>query len=530
MKPDSVEIYDTTLRDGSQTEEISFSVEDKLRILKKLDDFGVHYVEGGWPGAIPKDDEFFKKAKKINLKNTQLVVFGATRRPGVKAENDSGLQKLLSANCNVITLVGKAWLLHVKEALKVHPEENLEMIYDSIYFLKRRVKKVFFDAEHFFDGFKDNEEYSLKVLESAKSAGADCIVLCDTNGGTLPWDIQDIVSKVKGVIKAEIGIHCHNDSGTAVANSLAAVLAGATQVQGTINGIGERCGNANLCTIIPDLRFKLNVKSVDDDSLKNLREVACFVSEIANLPPYKHQPYVGDSAFAHKGGLHVSGIAKNPKTYEHIDPALVGNQRRIIVSEQAGRSNILHKLNKLGLEGKELEIVSKKLLQKVKLMEQFGYHYEGADASFEILVKKALNKHKKFFKLKGFRVIDEKHREGQGPFAEATIMVEVGGKIEHTAAVGNGPVNALDNALRKALLKFYPSLANVKLLDYKVRVLTAQKGTAASVRVLIESGDGREVWGTVGVSENIIEASWIALVDSIEYKLLKDEERQASKR
>ncbi len=525
--PSFVEIYDTTLRDGSQTEEISFSVEDKLRILKKLDEFGVHYVEGGWPGAIPKDDEFFKKAKKVHLLNTRLTVFGSTRKPGIRAEKDVGLKKLLSAGCDVITIVGKAWLLHVKEALRVSPEENIDMIYDSIYFLKKHVDKVFFDAEHFFDGYKDNSKYTLRILESAVEAGADCLVLCDTNGGSLPWEIQEIVSEVKKHTKVQLGIHCHNDSETAVANSLSAVLAGVTHVQGTINGIGERCGNANLCTIIPDLRFKLNVKSIDDNNLKNLREVSAFVSEIANLPPYKHQPYVGDSAFAHKGGLHVSGIAKNPRTYEHIDPALVGNQRKIIVSEQAGRSNIISKLQRFGLKGKELEEVSKKLLRIVKLMEQFGYHYEGADASFEILVKKALNKHKKFFTLKGFRVIDEKHREGQKPFAEATIMVEVGGKIEHTAAVGNGPVNALDNALRKALEKFYPSLSNVKLLDYKVRVLTAQKGTAASVRVLIESGDGKEEWGTVGVSENIIEASWIALVDSIEYKLLKDEERGA---
>ncbi len=527
--PSFVEIYDTTLRDGSQTEEISFSVEDKLRILRKLDEFGVHYVEGGWPGAIPKDDEFFKKAKRIHLSNTRLVVFGSTRKPGVRAERDAGLKKLLSAGSDIITIVGKAWLLHVREALRVSPEENVDMIYDSISFLKKHVDKVFFDAEHFFDGYKDDSKYTLKVLESAAAAGADCLVLCDTNGGSMPWEIQEIVSEVKKQTGAKLGIHCHNDSGTAVANSLSAVLAGATQVQGTINGIGERCGNANLCTIIPDLRFKLNIKSIEDSNLKNLREVSAFVSEIANLPPNKHQPYVGDSAFAHKGGLHVSGITKNPRTYEHIDPALVGNQRRIIVSEQAGRSNIINKLQGFGLKGKELEEVSKKVLQTVKLMEQLGYHYEGADASFEILVKKALNKHKKFFTLKGFRVIDEKRREGQKPFSEATIMVEVGGKVEHTAAVGNGPVNALDNALRKALEKFYPSLASVKLLDYKVRVLTAQKGTAASVRVLIESGDGKEEWGTVGVSENIIEASWIALVDSIEYKLLKDEERKAGK-
>jgi len=525
----SVEIYDTTLRDGSQTEEISFSVEDKLRILSKLDETGIHYVEGGWPGAIPKDDEFFRRARRLSLKNTRLVVFGATRKPGIKAENDAGLKKLLAARCNVVTLVGKAWMLHVKEALKVSPQENIDMIFDSIEFLKRYVETVFFDAEHFFDGYKDDSEYAVKVVEAARSAGADCIVLCDTNGGCLPWDIQEIVTKVKSKINAKLGIHCHNDSGTGVANSIAGVLAGVTQVQGTINGIGERCGNANLCTVIPDLKFKLNIDSIPEEKIKYLKELASFVSEIANLPPDRHQPYVGDSAFAHKGGLHVSGIARNPRTYEHIDPALVGNQRKIIVSEQAGRSNIIAKLQKFGLKGKELEEVSRKVLERVKLMEQFGYHYEGADASFEILVKKALNKHKKFFKLRGFRVIDEKHREGQKPFAEATIMVEVGGKIEHTAAVGNGPVNALDNALRKALEKFYPSLANVRLLDYKVRVLTAQKGTAASVRVLIESGDGKDEWGTVGVSENIIEASWIALVDSIEYKLMKDEERASKK-
>lgn len=522
------EIYDTTLRDGAQTEEISFSVEDKLRILKKLDELGIHYIEGGWPGAIPKDGEFFRRARRIKLENSALVVFGSTRRPGIKAENDPGLKNLLLSKCDIITIVGKSWLLHVKEALNVSPEENIDMIHDSIYFLKKHVPRVFFDAEHFFDGFKDNNEYSLKILQAAKSAGADCLVLCDTNGGSMPWEVQDIVSNVGKKMDAKIGIHCHNDSGTAVANSLAAVLAGATQVQGTINGIGERCGNANLSTIIPDLKFKLNVKSIDEDKIKNIREVSAFISELANLPPDRHQPYVGDSAFAHKGGLHASGIARNPRTYEHIDPSLVGNQRRIVVSEQSGKSNIISKLQKFGLKGKEVDEVAKKILKTVKQMEHFGYHYEGADASFEILVKKALNKHRKFFKLKGFRVIDEKHREGQKPYAEATIMVDVGGKIEHTAAVGNGPVNALDNALRKALEKFYPSLATVKLLDYKVRVLTAQKGTEASVRVLIESGDGKEEWGTVGVSENIIEASWIALVDSIEYKLMKDEERQLS--
>lgn len=529
MSENSVYIYDTTLRDGSQTEEISFSVEDKLRILRKLDELGVHYIEGGWPGAIPKDDEFFRRAKRIKLENARLVVFGSTRKPRIKAEADGGLKKLLSAGTDIITIVGKSWLLHVKEALKVSPEENIDMIYDSINYLKKHVEFVFFDAEHFFDGFKDDSNYALKVLQAAKSAGADCLVLCDTNGGSMPWEVQRIVEDVKKSIDSKLGIHCHNDSGTGVANSLTAVLAGVIQVQGTINGIGERCGNANLCTIIPNLRFKLNIKSIQDENIKKLKEVAYFVNEIANLPPFRHQPYVGESSFAHKGGLHASGIARNPRTYEHIDPSLVGNERRIVVSEQAGRSNIIAKLQKYGLKGKELDEVAKKVLHTVKAMEQFGYHYEGADASFEILVKKALKVHKKFFKLRGFRVIDEKHREGQKPYAEATIMVEVGGKVEHTAAVGNGPVNALDNALRKALEKFYPSLSEVKLLDYKVRVLTAQKGTAASVRVLIESGDGKEEWGTVGVSENIIEASWIALVDSIEYKLMKDEERSSSK-
>jgi len=518
-----VEIYDTTLRDGAQAEDISFSVEDKLRILQKLDEFGIHYAEGGWPGAVPKDDEFFKRGMKLKLKNTKLVVFGSTRKSGTKAEKDKGFTNLLNFSRGIITLVGKSWLLHVKEALRVSPEENLDMLHDSIRFLKKRIDRVFFDAEHFFDGYKDDPVYSKKVIAAAISAGADCVVLCDTNGGSMPWEVEKIINALKHEITCPLGIHCHNDSGTAVANSISAVMAGVTQVQGTINGIGERCGNANLSTIIPNLKFKLGIKCLPDENIKQLKAVSHFISEVANMQPFRHDPYVGESSFAHKGGLHASGIMKNPLTYEHIQPELVGNERRILISDQAGRSNIIHKLKKMGITGVTLDNISGKILETVKKMEKYGYEYEGAEASFEILVKKAMNKHRKFFTLKGFRVIDEKHQDGGQPYSEATVMVEVGGKIEHTAAVGNGPVNALDNALRKALEKFYPSLKEVKLLDYKVRVLTAQSGTASSVRVLIESGDGKDTWSTVGVSENIIEASWFSLLDSIEYKLLKDE-------
>lgn len=517
-----IEIYDTTLRDGSQTEGISFSVEDKLRITEKLDELGLHYIEGGWPGSNPKDLEYFKKAKKLNLKNSKIVAFGSTHRPHHKVEEDSNIRALLDAKVQIITIFGKTWDFHVIEALKISLEENLDLIHNSIAYLKSNVQTVFFDAEHFFDGYKDNPKFALKCLIAAQEAGADCIVLCDTNGGTLPDDIQNIFDKLKKDIHKPLGIHAHNDSECAVANSVIAVKKGAVHVQGTINGLGERCGNANLCSVIPNLQIKLGIDCIKPENLKKLRDVSRFVNEIANIRHFKRQPFVGDSAFAHKAGIHVSAIRKRPETYEHIKPSLVGNSQRVLISDLAGKSNILRKAEEFGIHLESDSPQVQDIVTTLKELENEGFQFEAAEASFELLMKKSLGLHKKFFTLTGFRVIVEKRKEGEEPISEATIMLKVGGHTEHTAAIGNGPVNAIDNALRKALDKFYPELKNVKLHDYKVRVLTAGKGTTAKVRVLIESGDGNERWNTVGVSENIIEASYQALVDSIEYKLLKE--------
>jgi 2-isopropylmalate synthase len=519
-----IEIYDTTLRDGSQAEDIAFSVEDKLRITEKLDELGVHYIEGGWPGSNPKDAEYFKKVRKLPLSNAVVVAFGSTYRPRHRVQDDVNIKTLIDSKAKVVTIFGKTWDFHVKEALKISLEANLDIIHDSISYLKKHVEKVFFDGEHFFDGYKDNPEFAIKCLLAAQDAGADCIIPCDTNGGTLPHDIKMIMQDVVKKIKRPLGIHAHNDSECAVANSIIAVELGAVQVQGTINGLGERCGNANLCSIIPNLQIKLGYKCLKDENLKKLRDVSRFVNEISNLRHFKRQPFVGDSAFAHKGGIHVSAVQKRPETYEHIRPELVGNSHRVLISDMAGKSNILRKAEefKIHIEPDSPEVQG--ILDELKNLEHQGFQFEGAEASFELLLKKALGLHRRFFDLIGFRVIDEKRKENEAPISEATIMVKVGKHIEHTAATGNGPVNALDNALRKALEKFYPELKGVKLHDYKVRVLAAGKGTSAKVRVLIESGDDEHKWGTVGVSENIIEASWQALVDSIEYKLLKEKE------
>ena len=518
-----IEVYDTTLRDGAQAEDISFSLEDKLRITEKLDELGVHYIEGGWPGSNPKDAAYFREVKKYNLKTSRVVAFGSTRRKGHRAENDSNIKALLRAETSVITIFGKTWDFHVTEALHATLDENLDMIHDSVRYLKQNVDRVFFDAEHFFDGFKNNPEYAVKCLRAAHDAGADMLVLCDTNGGTLPMEVQDIIRKVKKAVRARIGIHAHNDSECGVANTIVAVKSGAVHFQGTVNGIGERCGNANIISVIPNLQLKLGYRCIADEELVKLREVSRFVNEISNMRHFKRQPFVGDSAFAHKGGIHVSAIRKRPETYEHIRPDLVGNSQRVLISDLAGQSNVLRKAEEFGLK---IEKDSPKLLDIIdtlKELENLGFQFEGAEASFELLMKKALGLHRRFFNLVGFRVIVEKRKEREEPISEATIMVKVKGHIEHTAATGNGPVNALDNALRKALEKFYPELRDVKLHDYKVRVLTAGRGTQARVRVLVESGDSKFKWGTVGVSENIIEASWQALVDSIEYKLLKEE-------
>jgi len=521
-----VEIYDTTLRDGAQSEDVSFSAEDKLRISRRLDDLGIAYIEGGWPGANPKDREFFRAAARENYRHATLVAFGSTRRWDEKCSRASNVQAILKSEAPAAAIVGKAWDFHVTHALKTTADEHLDAIHDTVAYLKKRLDKVIFDAEHFFDGWKENEDYAREALQAACDAGADCICLCDTNGGNMPDDIARITREVVSSFHVPVGIHCHNDSGTAVASSLAAVREGAVQVQGTINGLGERCGNADLCSVIPNLQVKMGFRCIPPGNMPKLRGLSRFVYEMANLPPPKHQPFVGDSAFAHKGGIHVSAVRKQARTYEHMDPAIVGNARRILISDQAGRSNIEDKAAQYGLKIDRRDPKSRAILNQLKDLESRGYHFEAAEASFELLMMNAFGRRKRFFELRGFRVLDEKRAGEEEPYVEATIMVEVPQMgIAHTAAVGNGPVNALDNALRKALERFYPSLREVSLVDYKVRVLPSGSGTGSVVRVLIESTDGVDKWGTVGVSENIIEASYEALVDSVDYKLYKDEKR-----
>ena len=522
----SVKIYDTTLRDGSQAEDIAFSVEDKLRIARKLDELGIHYIEGGWPGSNPKDIQFFQEMKRTSLSGAKLVAFGSTCRAGIPPQKDPNLKALIETGTETVTIFGKSWDIHPLQALNITLEQNIEIIEQSIRFLKNRVSEVIFDAEHFFDGFKNNAPYALSVLKIVQEAKADWIVLCDTNGGTLPDELLAIIRKVKKEITTPLGIHVHNDSELAVANTILAVKEGIRLVQGTINGYGERCGNANLCSVIPNLKLKMGVDCITDEQLKKMTMVSRFVSELANLPHPQYLPYVGDSAFAHKGGVHVSAIRKNVTTYEHIQPELVGNHQRVLLSDLSGESNILYKAAEFKIDIKSKDPKVRAILNELKHLENQGFQFEGAEGSFDILMKKALGKHKKFFELMGFRVIVEKKEEEAPPLSEATIMVRVGDQVEHTAALGDGPVNALDNALRKALEKFFPELKEVKLLDYKVRILSTKDGTAARTRVLIESGDRNSKWGTVGVSENIIQASWQALVDSIDFKLLKEEETE----
>jgi len=522
-----IKIYDTTLRDGSQAEDISFSVEDKIRIAKRLDDLGIHYIEGGWPGSNPRDQKFFKEVMNYPFKHAKIVSFGSTTRPGTLPEKDHNLRSLISSHTPLITIFGKTWDIHVREALRIDLRSNLSLISQSLKFLKLHCPEVFFDAEHFFDGYKANPAYAREVLKKAQDAGADCIILCDTNGGTLCQELQEIIREVKRHISTPLGIHTHNDSELAVANSILAIQLGITQVQGTINGLGERCGNANLCSIIPNLKLKLNIDCIPSDKLTKLCDISRFVFELANMQPLSHQPFVGSSAFAHKAGIHVSAIKRNPETYEHISPERVGNIQRVLISDLAGKSNILYKAKEYNIDIASRDPAVQKILSNLKELENKGYQFEGAEASFELLMKDALGTQKSYFKLVGFRVINEK-RLDEKPYCEATIMVNVGGKAEHTAALGNGPVNALDNALRKALEKFYPQIKKTELVDYKVRVLDSGQGTASKVRVLIETGDKKDTWGTVGVSENIIEASWQALVDSINYKLYKDEKDRVS--
>jgi 2-isopropylmalate synthase len=521
-----VQLYDTTLRDGAQREGISFSVVDKLNIARKLDELGVHFIEGGWPGSNPKDVEFFKKAQGLTLSHSRLVAFGSTRRPKAKAETDANLIALANAGVKVATIVGKSSAVQVTQVLETTLEENLSMIADSIKYLKGKGLTVFFDAEHFFDGFKASPGYSLRVVKVAAEAGADAVVLCDTNGGSLANEITAAINAVRKQTTVPLGIHAHNDGELAVANSLAAVNAGVTQVQGTINGYGERCGNANLCSIIPALKLKMGIDCVTDEQLAKLTEVSHYVSELANLIPDAFSPYVGPSAFSHKAGLHVSGLTKWAESYQHIDPARVGNKPKVLISELSGKENIIYKAKELGLDlppkGKEAQ----KLLKQVKLLESRGFQYENASASFELLIHRSKPDYQPPFELVDFMVVVEKRRRPptqknlEEMLSEATVKVRVGTEIMHTAAEGNGPVNALDQALRKALLRFYPELAQVRLVDYKVRILEESVGTGAQVRVLIESTEGVDEWRTVGSSTNIIEASWLALADSLEYWLI----------
>ncbi|MBE0598568.1 MAG: citramalate synthase [Desulfuromonadales bacterium] len=519
-----IKLYDTTLRDGTQGEDVSFLVADKIRIAQQLDELGIHYIEGGWPGSNPKDIAFFQEIKQVKLQQAKIAAFGSTRRAGTTPDKDSNIRTLIQAEPDVITIFGKTWDFHVYEALRISLEENLELIHDSLAYLKRHAGEVIYDAEHFFDGYKANPDYALKTLQAAEAAGVDCLVLCDTNGGTLPHEFPAILAAVRKTVTTPLGIHTHNDSECAVANTLMAVEHGIVHVQGTINGFGERCGNANLCSIIPALRLKLGKECLSDEQLRRLRSASRYIYELANLVPNKHQAYVGNSAFAHKGGVHVSAIQRHPETYEHIRPERVGNVTRVLVSDLSGRSNILAKAEEFNINLDSKDPVTLEILEEIKEMENKGYMFEGAEASFELLMRKALGTLRHYFSVIGFRVIDTKRHEDEKPLSEATIQVKVGGKIEHTAAEGNGPVNALDNALRKALESFYPQLREMRLFDYKVRVLPAGNGTASFTRVLIESGDKSSRWGTVGVSDNIIDASYQALVDAFIFKLHKDQE------
>lgn len=512
-----IKIYDTTLRDGAQREGISLTLSDKLKIARKLDELGVHYIEGGFPGSNPKDKAFFDEIKKMDI-SASIVAFGNTRRKGIKAADDTGLRQLLDTEMEVVCIVGKCWDLHVTEAIKASLEENIKMIFESVEYLKKEGKEVIFDAEHFFDAFIANEDYAIQTLIAAESAGADWITLCDTNGGKLPFEVEEIVLRVTKKIKTPLGIHAHNDTECAVANSLMAVKAGVKQVQGTINGYGERCGNANLTSIIADLKLKMGYDCVSDESLGHLSEIAHYIAEIANLTPDSHQPYVGQSAFAHKGGLHADGVSKMSATYEHIEPTLVGNIQRVLVSELAGKGTIILKAKELGVDLSDSPDLVKKILTDIKELEHAGYNFEAAEGSFEILLQKELKTYKELFKLESFRVIMEK-REDKSVVTEATVKILIEDQRLIATAEGNGPVNALDSALRKAIGKIFPALESIELTDFKVRVLNEKKGTGAVVRVLVESSDGEKSWGTVGLSENIIEASWQALLDSIDYGL-----------
>ena len=513
-------IYDTTLRDGTQGEQVTLSAEDKQRIARKLDDFGVHYIEGGWPGANPKDIRFFKEACKISFKTAKLTAFGSTRKANTPVEKSRNVLALLEAETTTVAIVGKSWDLHAIQILGVSLDENLKMIEETLAYLKKKGREIIYDAEHFFDGYRENPEYALKTIQAALAGGADLIVLCDTNGGSMPDEIENSIQEILPQIPVPIGIHCHNDCGLALANSLSAVKAGAKMVQGTVNGYGERCGNLDLILAIGNLQLKMGHPCVDSEKIKQLTDLSRYVSEVANVPPFKQRPFVGKSAFAHKGGIHVHAIMKNPMAYEHMDPKQVGNQRRVLVSELSGKSNIEYKSREMGIELGGNGYDSQKIVKEIKKLEDQGYQFDAAEGSLALLIKKVTGQLEEPFTLESFRVTIEKNRSGAST-SQATIKISVGEDYEITAAEGDGPVSALDNALRKALHKFFPQIQEMGLVDFKVRVIDGSKGTAAKVRVQIDSRDSREIWSTIGVSENIIEASWQALADSVQYKLAK---------
>ena len=524
-------LYDTTLRDGMQGENIFFSAEDKVKISKRLDDAGIHYIEGGWPGSNPGAKHFFELAKDIKFKNAKLTAFGATRRPGKSCKDDSNIQALLDCEAPVITIFGKSWDLHVESIMQNTKKENLVMIKESVKYLLAHDRQVIYDAEHYFDGYKDNQEYALKTLEAAFEGGTKCLVLCDTNGGTLPCDIETITKETiahfrsgleaKNNPELAFGIHTHNDGAMAIANSVMAVHAGATMVQGTINGYGERCGNADLTAVIPILALKMNQKCINSENLGKLVNLSRFVSETANVPPVNSRPFVGKSAFAHKGGVHVSAVMKNPKAYEHINPEIVGNERRVIVSEQSGKSNIEYKAKELGINLGKKGLNEYQIVKSIKDLEDYGYEFDAAEGSLKLIMEKLTDQYVPHFELESFRVVVEKDKE-RPCYSHAMIKIRVGDKTEITAAEGDGPVSALDNALRKALTTIFPEINDMHLVDFKVRVIDGMDGTDSKVRVLIESRDENNIFSTIGVSEDIIEASWQALADSFRYKLSLD--------
>jgi 2-isopropylmalate synthase len=522
----SVALYDCSLRDGTQGEGVAFSVEDKLRITRKLDNLGVDYIEGGWPGSNPRDATYFERVRNLELRHARITAFGMTRRAHLDAADDPNLQALLDAETPTTTVVGKTWTLHVHDVLRTTLDENLNMIRDSVAFLKSQGREVVYDAEHFYDGYRANPEYAMETLRAAIDGHADVIVLCDTNGGSMPWQIEEITRRICAAIDVPIGIHTHNDGGVGVANALAGVRAGAVHVQGTINGYGERVGNADLCTVIADLKLKMGIDCVTDAQLRRLTETSRYVSELANLAHDDRQPYVGASAFAHKGGIHVAAVMRSENSYQHIEPQLVGNAKRVLVSDLAGRGNILFKAGEYGLDGVNRTDAAQ-VLDQIKQLENEGFTFESAEASVDMMLRRTQPDYRPHFELVDFMVVVE-HRAGRGLLAEATVKVRVGDRVVHTAAEGNGPVNALDAALRKALLPFYPQLEDFRLNDYKVRILDGEAGTAAKTRVLIDTSDGTRHWGTVGASTNIIEASWQALVDSVEFGLCNGETLEAA--